>query len=127
MLWRDEPAVGFAEAIAPTRLGQAFDFSLINYDRPQQDRRRDAHSTSTAEANDLASARLRKSQLRKDLGVLTVPPNCGIEIGDVIAFTDALINGSERKARVAGIATRFRRQEPGRAAVYEQRIALGGL
>jgi hypothetical protein len=52
------------------------------------------------------------------------PPNCGLEIGDAIAFSDPSISASQLTARVAGILTLYRRAG---AALFEQRVTLGGV
>ena len=120
----DETSVGLAEVIAAGVLGQAFDFAVINNDKPEQERRRSPHETSASDANAHASARLRKAVLAKDLGLLVTPPNCGLEIGDVVAFTDAAVGPSQVKARVKSIVTIYKRAA---RAVFEQRVALGGV
>ncbi len=121
---RDEHAPSVAEILGEGALGQAFDLTAANQDKPIEDRRRDPNETGATDANNAASARLRKAVLATDKGELTTPTNCGIEINDVIAYTDLLVNAAQRKARVSGIATKFRRAGP---AVYEQTIHLGGI
>ncbi len=120
----DEAPPAFAEVVAVGALGQAFDFAAMNSDKPVQERPRSPHETSASDANAHAAARLRKSVLAKDLGVLVTPPNCGLEVGDVIAFSDPAILASQVKARVKSIVTDYRRI--GRA-VFEQRVGLGGV
>ncbi len=121
---RSEPAAAVAEILAVDVLGQAFDFDLINHDKPLEDRRRDPHATAYADADDHADARLRKAQLRKDLGYLITPPNCGLQCGDVIAYGDQLVSSSQLTARVTGITTRYRRAA---VPLYDQKLTLGGL
>jgi hypothetical protein len=67
--------------------------------------------------------------LDSDRGQLTVPPHCGLEIGDVVAYTDTHVAATQRTARVTSITTRFRRRPSpeGRRAVYHQVIGLGGV
>jgi hypothetical protein len=120
----DEPAPSVAEVQGVAVFGQAFDFTRQNDDRPFQDRRRSPHDTTGATAGDHATARLRKAVLGRDLGELVTPPNCGLEVGDVVAFTDAAISASQVQGRVRAIETVFRRA--GRA-VFEQRVGLGGV
>jgi hypothetical protein len=62
--------------------------------------------------------------LAKDLGELVTPPNCGLEVGDVVDFTDPAIAGAAVKGRVRSIRTVFKRE--GRAQ-YRQRVGLGGV
>ncbi len=119
-----EPSATLVEVMAVGALGQAFDFAAINSDKPIPDRRRSPHETSSSDANAHASARLRKGVLAKDLGLLVTPPNCGLEIGDVIAFSDAAVSASQVKARVKSIATIYKRAG---LAVFEQRVGLGGI
>ncbi len=120
----DGSAASVAEVVASGVLGQAFDFARMNDDKPVQDRRRSPHETAASDAADHASARLRKATLRKDLGELVTPPNCGLEVGDVIAFTDASIAPGQQRARVRSILTVYRRE---RQPVFEQRLGLGGV
>ncbi|MDP3767393.1 MAG: hypothetical protein Q8S13_05215, partial [Dehalococcoidia bacterium] len=124
---RDEGAVSFVEILAEGVIGQAFDFPVMDEDRPIQDRRRDPPATASADASAHATARLRRSVLGKDLGELVTPPNCGLEVGDVVAYSDALVNAAQLKARVQRIETRYRRARPGRQPVYEQVVGLGGV
>jgi hypothetical protein len=120
----NEAAVSVVEVVASGVLGQAFDFVRMNDEKPLQDRRRSPHETIAADASDNAAARLRKATLGKRLGELVTPPNCGLEIGDVIAFSDPSIGAGQQNARVASIVTLHRRDG---TAVFEQRVALGGV
>jgi hypothetical protein len=113
-----------AEVLASGALGQAFDFAKMHHDRPMQERRRSPHETSVADADAHASARLRRAVLESALGELLTPPNCGLEINNVVSFSDPHIGAGETKARVRSITTLFRRQ--GRV-MFEQRVGLGGL
>lgn len=123
---RDHTAASLAEIIGEAVLGQAFDYARMDDDKPAVDRRRDPHATVYTDADAHAAARLRKATLRKDLGQLVIAPHCGLEIGDVLAYSDALVSPSAIKGRVTSIETRFRRRDTPRP-VYEQRVALGGL
>lgn len=124
---RGDEAASFAEVAGEGVLGQAIDFLVMANDKPIQDRPRDPHATTSTPANDHAAARLRKSQLAKDLGEIVVPPSCGLEIADVVSYADDLASASSITARVRSIVTAFRRAGPGRTPVYEQTIGLGGL
>jgi hypothetical protein len=119
-----QPRAAVAEVVAAGALGQSFDFAALNHDKPLQDRRRSPHETSASDANAHAAARLRKAVLGTDLGSLVTPPNCGLEVGDVIAFSDPAVSSNQLKARVASIVTTYRRAD---RAVFEQRIGLGGV
>ena len=120
---RNAAAASVAEILGEGVLGQVFDFGVMNEDKPLQDRRRDPHATTVGDAQDHATARLRNATLETDLGDLLTPTNCGLQIGDVVAYDDPLVSASQRKGRVISIQTRFRR----RSAIYEQRIGLGGV
>ena len=122
----DGDVASVAEVLGDGVLGQAFDFTLMRDDKPIEDRRRDPHATAAVDANDHAAARLRKALLKRDGGYLVAPPHCGLEVGDVVAYSDALVSGSQIKGRVRAIRTRFRRAGPG-PALFEQRIELGGM
>ncbi len=116
----------FMEIIGVGVLGQDFDFAELNNDRPLADRRQDPNTTTAGEASDLADARQRKAIMAEDRGYLIVPPHCGLEIDDVIEYSDALVSASSIKARVRALRLTFRRTRNG-AATFEQRIDLGGL
>jgi hypothetical protein len=116
-----------AEIIAPANVvGQAFDFDQMDQDKPTQDRRRDPHATTAAHVADHADARIRKAILEQDLGTLTAPTNCGLELQDVIAYDDQLVSATQIKARVRAITTTFDRR-PGHNPAYQQTVQLGGL
>jgi hypothetical protein len=121
----DEPAPSVVEVEGVAVLGQAFDFTRQNDDKPLQDRRRSPHDTTAGTVGDHATARLRKAVLGRDLGELLTPPNCGLEVGDVVSFTDLAIAALAVKGRVRSIETVMRRRD-GRT-VYEQRVGLGGV
>jgi len=122
-----EPTAHVAEVAAAGVLGSAYDYTAMNNDKPIQDRRRSPHETAGSDADANATARLRKSVLARDMGELVTPPNCGLEIADVIAFTDAAVSPSQVKARVTGIKTTMRRTPSSGKATYEQHVKLGGV
>jgi hypothetical protein len=126
--WATAPVASWSEIAAEGVLGRASDFTEMDFDKPLLDRRRDPHATAEADASAYASARLRRSVLGRDLGSVRIAPHCGLEIGDVLAYSDALVSGSTVTGRVKAITTLFRRQPsgPGRA-MFEQRVELGGL
>jgi hypothetical protein len=121
------PAASLAEVAAAGVLGSAYDYTEMRNDKPIQARHRSPHETVQADADDNATARLRKTVLAKHLGTLVTPPNCGIEIADIIAFTDAAISPSQVTARVAGIKTVMKRDPSTGRVAYEQHLALGGV
>ena len=54
-----------------------------------------------------------------------MPPNCGQELYDVVAITDAPAGLSVAKRRVVGLGLRYVRGRP--APAYEQRLTLGAV
>ena len=66
---------------------------------------------------------LRKASLGALDGEVTAPVNCGQELYDVIAVTDAVAGLSAAKRRVLGLALRY----SAATGAYEQRLRLGGV
>ena len=66
-------------------------------------------------------AHVRKRALDERAGTLVCPPICGLELLDVLAFSDALVSASSQARRVAAITWRLDRAR----GIYEQRIELG--
>lgn len=121
------PSAHAAEVIGTDDVvGQAFDFPNMGTDKPIEERRRDPHSATAADAADHAAAALRQAVIASDRGSITTPPNVGLEVGDVISYNDDLAGGDPIKARVRALTTRFRRAGT-RTAVYEQTVQLGGV
>jgi hypothetical protein len=79
--------------------------------------------TAVAQAEGRAEALLRHAALRSQDGEVTVPPNCGQELYDVIEVTDRAAGLTAARRRVLGLALRY----SARKGVYEQRIALGAV
>ncbi len=123
-LYRADVQASVAEVVGVGVLGQAWDFTAMNADKPVQERSRSPHESVQADVDAHAAARLRKWVLQKELGELVTPPNCGLEVGDVVDFTDAAIGGAAVKGRVASIRTVLKLQGNAR---YEQRVGLGGV
>ncbi len=57
---------------------------------------------TVSDANSVASNVLANARFSVNRGEITVPPNCGMEVGDVIQVTDAVANQSTDNYRVAG-------------------------
>jgi hypothetical protein len=111
-----------------TVLGQAFDFPEMAENKGLADRRRGPHEVTAGNAADHAAARLRKGVLESDRGYLVTSPHCGMEVGDVVQYSDALVSATVVKARVRAVRTRFvRGGGRSRKAVFEQRVELGGV
>jgi hypothetical protein len=131
---RDEPppvsetmALSFTGANAYLT-GQAHDHAAGVHGLGAIARVRDLSSDTTGEVAATAAAHLRQRALDERAGELVCPPICGLELLDVLTFSDALIAGSAQTRRVAAIAWRLDRAGMRRGReVYEQRIALGVL
>jgi hypothetical protein len=61
--------------------------------------------------------------LEAEAGSIVVTPHCGLEVLDVVEFTDDYVSPSAIKRRVRAIGWRFDRVR----GVYEQRIELGAM
>jgi hypothetical protein len=124
---RDEPpAVSETMALSFTSgngylTGQAHDHAAGVHGLGTIARVRDLSSDSTGEAEATAVAHLRQRALDERAGELVCPPICGLELLDMLTFSDPLVSASAQTRRVAGITWRLHRPRE----VYEQRIALG--
>lgn len=58
--------------------------------------------TTAAIATTVAGDILSNTRMEADLGSIIVPPNCGMEIGDVICITDSTVNQTAHNYRVIG-------------------------
>ena len=104
---------------------EGFDWPEIEdaYDRVRQTH--DLNLDTVALAQERAAAELRQLAMASQGGSLVAPPNCGQELYDVIAITDAPAGLSAAKRRVLGLSLRYVRGGPGPA--YEQRLTLGAV
>ena len=75
---------------------------------------------TSALAEDVADAILKKRRLTKHAGFILIPPNAGAELWDVIQVTDSPCAQAAKKYRIAGIAFEY---QP-RKSTYEHRIIL---
>src|SRR3990170_4622356 len=90
------------------------------YDRLEQVL--DANLTTVTQAEERGDAVLRKASLGALDGEVTAPVNCGQELYDVIAVTDAVAGLSAAKRRVLGLQLGY----SAATGAYEQRVRLGG-
>lgn len=119
---RSEPApVAEAQAFGAGAFGQSTDYALATHGLAPQEQQRDATSTSGAAAAATAATRIRARKLDEDAGSIVVPPHCGLELLDVIAFDDPYVNPATIPRRVMGITWRYDK----RRAKYEQTVRLG--
>jgi hypothetical protein len=91
------------------------------YDRLEQVL--DANLTTVTQAEERGDAVLRKASLGALDGEVTAPVNCGQELYDVIAVTDAVAGLSAAKRRVLGMELRY----SAATGAYETRLRLGGV
>jgi hypothetical protein len=83
----------------------------------------DSNLATVAEAEDRAEAVLRHAAVGASDGAITVHPNCGGELYDVIEVTDAAGGMAAAKRRVVGQALRFSAER----GEYAQHIEFGGM
>lgn len=104
---------------------ERFDWHGIDdvYDRLRQDH--DLNLTDAGAAEERADALQRKADLGGEGGEIVVPVNCGQELYDVVAITDAAAGLSAARRRVMGMTLRY--AAGGRLPAYEQRIRLGAV
>lgn len=81
--------------------------------------RLDIHTT--ANANSVAQAMLDKLRITASRGYLEIPPNCAVELWDVITTNDDPCNQQAAKHRIIGIRFDY---EPARAR-YSHVLILG--
>jgi hypothetical protein len=120
----EQPRAAEAHAFGVAAFGEAIDYNAAAVAGAPRDQLRDATSTTGATAAATATAHLRRRALDADAGLITVPPNCGQELYDMIEFSDATISAGNVKRRVKGIDWRYERRG---GAVYEQTLLLGPI
>ena len=76
---------------------------------------------TSSKAADVADAMLKKQRLSKHRGFITIPPNAGAELWDVIQVTDKLCAQSSSKYRIVAITFDY---EP-RQRRYQHKLILG--
>jgi hypothetical protein len=119
------PPANRAQVFGDGPFVEGFDWPEIEdaYDRVRQTH--DLNLDTVALAQDRAGAELRHLAMASQGGSLVVPPNCGQELYDVVAITDAPAGLSAAKRRVLGLSLRYVRSGP--APAYEQRLTLGAV
>jgi hypothetical protein len=119
----ERPPVAEAQAFGTGAFGEALDFATAAQGGGTREQQRDITSATAAAAAATAAAHLRRRALDAAAGRITVPPNCGQELLDVVDFSDALIAPTAVKRRITSIRWTFDR----RRAAYEQALTLGAL
>ena len=117
------PSTAEVQAFGASAFGEAIDFPTAALGLGERIQRRDLTSSTGPAASATAAAHMRQRALDTAAGRITVPPHCGLELLDVIDFTDALVAPTAIKRRVHAIAWRFDRAR----AVYEQHIELSAM
>jgi hypothetical protein len=119
------PPANRAQVFGDGPFVEGFDWPEIEdaYDRVRQTH--DLNLDTVALAQERATAELRHLAMVSQGGSLVVPPNCGQELYDVVAITDAPAGLSAAKRRVVGLSLRYVRS--GTAPAYEQRLTLGAV
>ena len=103
---------------------EAFDWPSIGdvYDRLLQVH--DLNLTVVSDAQARAGAMLRKAAMASLDGEIMVPVNCGQELYDVVAVTDARAGLSDAPRRINGISLHYSRADK---PVYQMRLRLGAV
>ncbi len=104
-------------------LAESFTWEEVNrfYDRLTHIE--DRNIDTVAEAQQRGQAYLRQMEIEAGGGMILVPVNCGQQLYDVIAVTDARAGLDAAKKRVLGIVTVY---DPQRGE-YRQRLQLGAV
>ncbi|MBI2887419.1 MAG: hypothetical protein HYY02_09440 [Chloroflexi bacterium] len=113
--------VNYVQTLAGATLGEAADWTSIAevYDRVLVDQ--DTALTTEAQADARASATLRKSQMARRFGSITVPANVGQELFDTISIYEDRIGLAAAWRRVMGIHWVY---ATGKEPRFEQEITL---
>lgn len=101
--------------------GQAADVAEIDLVGQRLDFIQDLSITSAAQAVNVASAVLTRMALTKRRAIITIPPNCGQELWDVVEIADRGANQQAARYRVTGIRLEYNPKQ----AIYQQRLTLG--
>jgi hypothetical protein len=119
---RTVPApVSEAHAFGAGVFGDDLDFAQLAAGIGAIERQRDLTSASGAAADATAAAHRRQRALDADHGRIIVPPNVGLEVLDVVEFTDGLVAAAAVQRRAMGIRWRYDRHR----ALYQQEVRLG--
>jgi hypothetical protein len=114
--------VTWLHALGAGAFGEAIDYANQALQLGAIDQQRDISSSTGAAAAATATAALRQRELDTPAGTLEVRPHCGLELLDVIDYSDASISSAALKYRVRGIRWRFARRP---RALYTQTLELG--
>jgi hypothetical protein len=99
----------------------AFDWTNLQLGIDIFDQDYDPNLQTATRTQERADAILRKESLRAQGGQITVPPNCGQELYDVITVTDKRCGISSKKYRVMDIDVNYSLRE----WQYRQTLTLG--
>lgn len=107
---KGSPVIGAEESTAQLALvGERIDFRFT------------PHLATEALAEQMAAAALAKARLDAREGFITLPPNCGVELWDVITVYDELCSQQARSYRVVGIRLAYHPADQ----QYYQQLSLG--
>lgn len=76
---------------------------------------------TAALAADVAAAILAKRRLATAQGYIVVPPNCGVELWDVVEVTDTPANQAAQKYRITGIRFEYHPKQ----SRFQHKLILG--
>lgn len=104
-------------------IASVFDWGAVegSYDKPLETEDRNLGSVAAAQAR--GEAVLRKAVIASANGPISVPPNCGQQLYDVVEINDTRAGLSAVSYRVLGLGLSY---NPLKAA-YRQQIILGGV
>ena len=104
-------------------LADRFDWSEAERFNDRQHHIRDRNLNTVAEAQQRGDACLRQAEIEAAGGMIIIPVNCGQQLYDVIAVTDARAGLDAVKKRVLGMMLVY---QPPRGE-YSQRLELGAV
>ena len=104
-------------------LADSFSWNEIDSHGERLTRVEDRNIGSVTEAQQRGQAHLRKAEIAAAAGSILVPVNCGQQLYDVIAVTDARAGLDARKRRVLGMVLLYNPQR----GEYRQRLNLGAV
>jgi len=119
------PGINRVQVFGDGIFSEAFDWDEIEivYDRLGQIH--DLNLDTVAKADDRGQRELRHQEIGSQGGEITIPPNCGQELYDVIDITDGRAGLSSAKRRVWGLTLTYIRTRP--SPRYDHRLILGGV
>jgi hypothetical protein len=111
----------WALAFAGASFGEAIDAATVEHLLAPFVPVRDVTSASNAAATATAVVHLRQRKLSEACGRIVCPPIVGLELYDVLQYSDPLVDAAAVLRRAMGIIWRYDRER----AIYDQEIALG--